>query len=228
MRSPAPVLQPASILRITVQDDGPGMPPEVVQRACEPFFTTKEDGRGTGLGLSMVFGFVRQSGGHLAIHSKVGVGTTIQMHFPRSDESEIASDEVRVMSQEGGHETVLVVEDDAQVRSTSVELLQELGYRVLQASNGDAAMVILKSGVKIDLVFTDVVMPGIERSADLAAWARSRTPAIPVLFTSGHTRDILSRNNILAPGVTLLHKPYRPDTLAKMLRQVLADSSRVE
>ncbi|CAD6555103.1 PAS domain-containing hybrid sensor histidine kinase/response regulator [Paraburkholderia metrosideri] len=215
-------------LRITVQDDGPGMPPEVVQRACEPFFTTKEDGRGTGLGLSMVFGFVRQSGGHLAIHSKVGVGTTIQMHFPRSDESEIASDEVRVMSQEGGHETVLVVEDDAQVRSTSVELLQELGYRVLQASNGDAAMVILKSGVKIDLVFTDVVMPGIEKSADLAAWARSRTPAIPVLFTSGHTRDILSRNNILAPGVTLLHKPYRPDTLAKMLRQVLADSSRVE
>jgi signal transduction histidine kinase len=213
-------------LRITVQDDGPGMLPEVLQRACEPFFTTKEDGRGTGLGLSMVFGFVRQSGGHLSIHSEIGVGTTVQMHFPRSDDSESAPDEVRATSQEGGHETVLVVEDDAQVRATSVELLEELGYRVLQASNGDAAMDILKSGVAIDVLFTDVVMPGSEKSADLAAWARSRTPAIPVLFTSGHTRDIISRNNILAPGVRLLHKPYRPDMLAKMLRQVLAESTR--
>ena len=213
-------------LRITVQDDGPGMPPEVLERACEPFFTTKEDGRGTGLGLSMVFGFVRQSGGQLSIHSEIGVGTTVQMHFPRSADPESASDEVRVTSQEGGHETVLVVEDDAQVRATSVELLEELGYRVLQAPNGDAAMDLLKSGVEIDVLFTDVVMPGDQKSADLAAWARSRTPAIPVLFTSGHTRDIISRNNILAPGVRLLHKPYRPDTLAQMLRLVLAESCR--
>jgi hypothetical protein len=216
---------PGEYLRITVQDDGPGMTPEVLARACEPFFTTKEDGRGTGLGLSMVFGFVQQSGGYLSILSKVGNGTSVQMHFPRSNNTEVAPSEVKAASQLGGSETILVVEDDAAVRATSVDLLRELGYEVLHAVNGDAAMSILKSGVKVDLIFTDVVMPGAVRSADLAAWARSRIPPIPVLFTSGHTRDIISKNNILAPDVVLLHKPYRPDALAQMVRQVFTEST---
>jgi len=219
-------IAPGDYLRITVQDEGRGMSPDVLARACEPFFTTKEVGRGTGLGLSMVFGFVRQSGGHLAIFSEVGNGTTVQMHFPRSDDAEIAADEVKEESQIGGNETILVVEDDAGVRATSVDLLHELGYNVLQAVNGDAAMAILLGGVKVDLIFTDVVMPGLVKSVEIAAWARSRTPPIPVLFTSGHTRDIISQNDVLAPAVTLLQKPYQPDTLALIVRQALAESTR--
>jgi len=213
-------------LRIAIQDEGRGMSPDVLARACEPFFTTKEVGRGTGLGLSMVFGFVRQSGGHLAIFSEVGNGTTVQMHFPRCDDAEIASDEVKEKLHIGGNETILVVEDDAGVRVTSVDLLHEVGYNVLQAVNGDVAMAILLGGVKVDLIFTDVVMPGLVQSVEIAAWARSRTPPIPVLFTSGHTRDIFSKNNVLAPAVTLLQKPYKPDTLALMVRRALAESTR--
>jgi CheY-like chemotaxis protein len=219
-------IAPGDYLRITVQDEGRGMSPDVLARACEPFFTTKEVGRGTGLGLSMVFGFVRQSGGHLAIFSEVGKGTTVQMHFPRSDDEEIASDEVKEDSQIRGNKTILVVEDDAGVRATSVDLLHEFGYNVLQAVNGDAAMAILLGGVNVDLIFTDVVMPGLVKSVEIAAWARSRTPPIPVLFTSGHTRDIISKSDILAPAVTLLQKPYQPDTLALMVRQALAESTR--
>jgi signal transduction histidine kinase len=219
-------IAPGDYLRIAVQDEGRGMSPEVLARACEPFFTTKEVGRGTGLGLSMVFGFVRQSGGHLAIVSEVGKGTTAQMHFPRSHAAEIASDEVKEESHLGGNETILVVEDDAGVRTASVDLLQELGYTVLHAVNGDAAMAILLGGIKVDLIFTDVVMPGLVQSVEIAAWARSRTPPIPVLFTSGHTRDIISKNNVLAPAVTLLQKPYQPETLALMVRKALAESTR--
>ena len=214
-------------LRITVQDEGRGMTSDVLARACEPFFTTKEVGRGTGLGLSMVFGFVRQSGGHLAISSEAGRGTTVQMHFPRSNAPEIASDEVKDQSEIGGsNETILVVEDDAGVRASSVDLLSELGYNVLQAANGDAAMAILLSGVSVDLIFTDVVMPGLVQSVEIAAWARSRTPPIPVLFTSGHTRDIISKNHVLAPTIALLRKPYQPETLAQLVRKALAESSQ--
>jgi CheY-like chemotaxis protein len=133
---------------------------------------------------------------------------------------------VKEESQIGGNETILVVEDDAGVRATSVDLLHELGYNVLQAVNGDAAMAILLGGVKVDLIFTDVVMPGLVKSVEIAAWARSRTPPIPVLFTSGHTRDIISQNDVLAPAVTLLQKPYQPDTLALIVRQALAESTR--
>jgi signal transduction histidine kinase len=224
--APGEVTAPGEYLRISVRDTGAGMTPSVRERACEPFFTTKEDGRGTGLGLSMVFGFVRQSGGYLSILSELGAGTTVQMDFPRSHGQEVASRAMPETSQVGGNETILVVEDDADVRATSVELLRELGYEVLQAPDGDVALAILKSGVKIDLVFTDVVMPGAVRSADLAAWARNRTPPIPVLFNSGHTRDMLSQNNILAPDVALLHKPYHPERLATMVRHVLSASTQ--
>ena len=214
-------------LRITVQDEGRGMTPDVLARACEPFFTTKEVGRGTGLGLSMVFGFVRQSGGHLSISSEVERGTKVQMHFPRSNAPEVVSNETEDQPETGGgDETILVVEDDAGVRASSVDLLREFGYDVLQAVNADAAMAILLSGVTVDLIFTDVVMPGVVQSVEIAAWARSRTPPIPVLFTSGHTRDILSKNDVLAPDVILLRKPYQPQTLVGMVRKALMESRR--
>jgi signal transduction histidine kinase len=128
-------VSPGEYLRITAQDDGLGMTPDVLARACEPFFTTKEDGRGTGLGLSMVFGFVRQSGGYLSILSEVGNGTSVHMHFPRSNSTEVAPYEVNAALQLGGSETILVVEDDAAVRATSVDLLRELGCEVLHAVN---------------------------------------------------------------------------------------------
>lgn len=219
-------IAPGEYVCITVKDNGQGMPPDVVERACEPFFTTKQEGRGTGLGLSMVFGFVRQSGGHLSILSEVGSGTEIRMYFPRSEGSEAVLDGSHGISKSGGNETILVVEDDSDVRETSVELLRELGYQVLQAPDGARALEILKSGVSVHLVFTDVVMPGTVKSTDLAAWARLQTPTVPVLFTSGHTRDIISRKGILEPGVMLLRKPYHPDTLANMVRQVLANARR--
>lgn len=219
-------LSPSEYLRLTVQDEGRGMTADVLARACEPFFTTKGDGRGTGLGLSMVFGFVQQSGGHLSIESTVGQGTSVQMYFPRTALPEAAVAERETGAQAGANETILVVEDDAGVRNATVELLRELGYQVIEAVNGDAALALLKSGVVVDLVFTDVVMPGTVKSADLAAWAQSRVPAIPVLFTSGHTRDIISKNHILAPGVKLLQKPYRAETLAQMVREYFPAPAR--
>ncbi|MBD9481508.1 PAS domain-containing protein [Pseudomonas sp. PDM14] len=214
-------IAPGDYVRLGVSDSGAGMSTEILQRAFEPFFTTKPNGQGTGLGLSMVFGFVKQSGGHIEMSSEEGRGTTVLMYFPRSQE--LAQDEEgeSVDLQVGGRESILVVEDDEAVRSTTVELLQQLGYAVLVAGNGDAALEILQSGAQVDLVFTDVVMPGQVKSIDLAIWARQQKPPIPVLFTSGHTRDIISRDNELDADTHLLSKPYSPDALTAMVRMVL-------
>jgi PAS domain S-box-containing protein len=216
-------IAPGDYVRLSVSDTGAGMSPEVLAHAFEPFFTTKPEGHGTGLGLSMVFGFVKQSGGHTDIASALGKGTVVSMYFPRSDAAEsIKTARIESTLPAGGRETILVVEDDANVRDTVVELLRTLGYTVLAAANGDAALHALKSGAAVDLVFTDVVMPGEIKSADLAAWVGAQSPSIPVLFTSGHTRDILSRDGILGPDVFLLSKPYRPDALTAMIRKVLS------
>jgi CheY-like chemotaxis protein len=214
-------LPPGDYLRFSVSDTGAGMTPDVLEHAFEPFFTTKPDGRGTGLGLSMVFGFVKQSGGHTAIESEPGRGTTVCLFFPRCDEAETpdAADTGDVPL--GGHETVLVVEDDADVRIATVELLAELGYDVLKAANGDEAVKLIESGVPIDLLFTDVVMPGEVKSAELARRAAARTPPVPVLFASGYTRDVIFHQGKLDRGVTLLNKPYRRDDLARKIRVVL-------
>jgi signal transduction histidine kinase/DNA-binding response OmpR family regulator len=208
-------------LRFSVSDTGAGMAPEVLEHAFEPFFTTKPDGRGTGLGLSMVFGFVKQSGGHTAIESELGRGTTVCLYFPRCDEEETpeAADTGGVPL--GAHETVLVVEDDADVRIAAVELLAELGYEVLKAADGDEAARLIESGTPIDLLFTDVVMPGEVKSAELARRAAAHTPPIPVLFTSGYTRDVIFHQGKLDRGVTLLNKPYRRDDLARKIRAAL-------
>jgi signal transduction histidine kinase len=206
---------------VTVADTGVGMSPQVLAQAFEPFFTTKADGHGTGLGLSMVFGFVKQSGGHIDISSIEGQGTRVQLYFPRSLrplQSEAKSHDAQ---HRGGHETILVVEDNEAVRVSAVELLREEGYQVLTSTNGDAAMQMLLEGVAVDLIFTDVVMPGLIKSSDLAAWAKVQTPPVAVLFTSGHTRDIISRNHQLSPDTYLLSKPYGPEALTRMVRTVL-------
>jgi PAS domain S-box-containing protein len=208
-------------VRLSVTDCGAGMPPEVLKQVFEPFFTTKTDGQGTGLGLSMVFGFVKQSGGHIEISSHPGEGTQVHMYFPRSHKPESEEQTHHRTHQSGLQETILVVEDNDDVRSASVELLELSGYRTLTAANGDEAMKLLLEGISVDLIFTDVVMPGLIKSSDLAAWAKVQSPPVPVLFTSGHTRDIISRNHQLSPDTHLLSKPYSPDALTRMVRSVL-------
>ncbi|VVN72152.1 Sensor histidine kinase RcsC [Pseudomonas fluorescens] len=212
---------PGDFVCVAVADSGVGMSPDVLGHAFEPFFTTKADGQGTGLGLSMVFGFVKQSGGHIDMSSVPGQGTRVQLYFPRSLRPLPSESALHDPQQPGGNETVLVVEDNEAVRSAAVELLREEGYQVLTAGNGDSAMQMLLEGVAVDLIFTDVVMPGLIKSSDLAAWAKVQTPPVPILFTSGHTRDIISRNHQLSPDTHLLSKPYGPEALTQMVRAVL-------
>jgi signal transduction histidine kinase len=215
-------INPGEYVRLAVADSGVGMSPSILARAFEPFFTTKPNGHGTGLGLSMVFGFVRQSGGHVEVESVEGSGTVVQMYFPRDlGEPENHDTPLEPAQHSGGQETILVVEDNEGVRAAAVELLEQSGYTVLTAEDGDRAMLMLQAGLQPDLIFTDVVMPGRVKSTDLAKWAREQVPAIAVLFTSGHTRDILSSNHLLGTDIHLLSKPYGPDELAQRVRSVL-------
>jgi hypothetical protein len=190
---------------IAVGDTGSGMPPEVLQRAFDPFFSTKAEGKGTGLGLSMVFGFVKQSGGHVSIATELGAGTTVRLYLPRCHEAQDApaageGDQAVV----GGTETVLVVEDNDAVRDIAVEMLSALGYKVLKAHDAVTAMAMVDSGVPVDLLFTDVIMPG---------------PA--VLFTSGYAENAIVHDGRLDAGLDLLGKPYTRQALAHKIRQVL-------
>ena len=206
---------------ITVTDTGRGMPPEVIEQAFEPFFTTKPEGRGTGLGLSMVYGFVKQSGGHIKIYSEVGQGTTIRLYLPRSMQSEDRLVNFDAMPIKGGSEVVLVAEDDESVRETVVAMLSDLGYRVLKAKDAHSALSIIESGMPIDLLFSDVVMPGPLKSSELARKARERMPNLAVLFTSGYTENSIVRSGRLQENVELLSKPYTREALARKLRHVL-------
>jgi PAS domain S-box-containing protein len=208
---------------LAVTDTGSGMTPEVMAQAVEPFFSTKPEGHGTGLGLSMVYGFVKQSGGHLTIYSEVGHGTTVKLYLPRSFEREDIAEEFPQQTVLGGTETVLVAEDDEQVCSTVVDMLKGLGYRVLQARDGDSAFAIIQSGIKIDLLFTDVVMPGALRSPDLARKAQESFPDLAVLFTSGYTQNAIVHGGRLDKGVELITKPYTREDLARKIRRVLAN-----
>jgi signal transduction histidine kinase/DNA-binding response OmpR family regulator len=216
-----PEAAPGQYVMLAVSDTGCGMTPEVLERAFEPFFTTKPEGRGTGLGLSMVYGFVKQTGGHIKIYSEVGHGTTIKIYLPRSHQAEVPRGEPVPEHVEGGTETLLVVEDDPEVRATAVELLTELGYRVLKAPDGQSALAVIQSGIPIDLLFTDVVMPGPVRSPELARLARDHLPDLEVLFTSGYTENAIVHGGRLDPGVQLLSKPYRREDLARKVRQLL-------
>lgn len=209
---------------LAVSDTGSGMPQEVIERAFDPFFTTKREGSGTGLGLSMAYGFVKQSGGHIKIYSEFGSGTSFKIYLPRSFESEVEIPRFAAGPVVGGSETVLVVEDDPAVQDAAVLTLRELGYRVLRAGDGQSALSVLQSGVAVDVLFTDVVMPGPLRSPDLARQAKQILPEIAVLFTSGYTQNAIVHAGRLDPGVELLSKPYRREDLARKIRHVLANT----
>ncbi len=211
---------------LAVTDTGSGMAPEIIDKVFEPFFSTKGEGKGSGLGLSMVYGFVKQSGGHVKIYSEVGHGTTIKLYLPRALESEDVEVAVDTGPVAGGTETVLVVEDDEEVRATVVELLADLGYRVLKAVDAASALNVIESGVPIDMLFTDVVMPGTLKSPELARKARERLPNIAVLFTSGYTENSIVHGGKLDAGVELLSKPYTREALARKVRHVLANQQQ--
>jgi PAS domain S-box-containing protein len=212
---------------LAVSDTGIGMPPEILEQACEPFFTTKPEGKGTGLGLSMAYGFVKQSGGHFTIYSEVGNGTTVKMYFPRSFDQEhlVTSHASRPVA--SGTETILVVEDDISVQKTVIEMLSSLGYKVLKADNAESALVILQSGMPVDLLFTDVVMPGKLRSPELAKQAKFLIPSIEVLFTSGYTQNAIVHGGRLDPDVHLISKPYRREQLARKIRHLLNNRQQI-
>ena len=213
---------------LAVTDTGSGMAPEVLEKAFDPFFSTKPEGKGTGLGLSMVYGFVKQSGGHVAIYSEPGQGTTVRVYLPRSMASEDREIAVTSGPVEGGTETVLVVEDDDDVRHTVVDLLTDLGYRVLTARDPQAGLNVIESGMAIDVMFTDVVMPGPVTSREMARRAQERMPGIAVLFTSGYTENSIVHGGRLDLGVELLSKPYTREALARRLRQVLANARQAQ
>ncbi|NEX59546.1 response regulator [Noviherbaspirillum galbum] len=216
-----PEVSPGEYVMLAISDNGSGMTPEVMSRAFEPFFTTKREGQGTGLGLSMAYGFIKQSNGHIRLYSEPGHGTTIKIYLPRTRLVEVEVQDIRTSPAIGGDETILVVEDDLIVQATVIDLLTGLGYRVLKANDGLSALTILQSGVSVDLLFTDVVMPGPIRSPDLARQAKRLYPRIEVLFTSGYTQNAIVHGGRLDPGVELISKPYRREDLARKIRQLL-------
>jgi PAS domain S-box-containing protein len=209
---------------IAVSDTGHGIPAAIRDKVFDPFFTTKGIGKGTGLGLSMVYGFIKQSNGHIKIYSEEGHGTTIKIYLPRAggqaDEASVAQAAVAI---EGGHETILVVEDDPLVRNYVAAQLGSLGYTALAAANATEALDFLDSVANFDLLFTDVIMPGSINGRQLADEAVRRRPALKVLFTSGYTENAIVHHGRLDPGVLLLAKPYRKSDLARMVRVALAE-----
>ena len=220
-------VRPGQYVVVCVSDTGSGMSKATLSRVFEPFFTTKELGRGTGLGLSMVYGFVKQSGGHVTIYSEEGHGTTVKLYFPRhyaEDESLGGDDAVEnIYPMASDDEVVLVVEDNPDVRTYSVSILEELGYRVLQAPDAEAAMTLLHSDQRIDLLFSDVVLPG-RTGRMLADEAATVRPRLKVLFTTGYSRNAIVHHGRLDPGVRLLQKPFTFDQLATRVREVLDEA----
>ncbi|ARP97359.1 PAS domain-containing sensor histidine kinase [Bordetella genomosp. 13] len=219
-------IEPGEYAMLAISDTGPGMPPEVLEHAFEPFFTTKPEGQGTGLGLSMVYGFVKQSNGHIKIYSEPGEGTTVRIYLPRVRQEEEPAAEIELGPVVGGTENILVVEDDEQVRDTVVAMLSDLGYGILKAKDALSALAIVESGAAIDLLFTDVVMPGPLRSPELARQTRERLPGVAVLFTSGYTENAIVHSGRLDPGIELLSKPYTRETLARKIRHVLRNQQQ--
>lgn len=222
-----PDLEPGDYALIAVIDSGEGIPPALIEKVFEPFFTTKEVGKGTGLGLSMVYGFVKQSGGHIKIYSELGIGTTVRIYLPRSAEAPARMAEPADFARPvvGGSETILVVEDDTMVRENVEAQLARLGYRVIAAPDGPAALGELRQGNPIDLLFTDVIMPGGVNGRQLAETALEIRPGLRVLFTSGYPEDVFADQGWGAMGRRILAKPYRREDLARKIRQVLDAAS---
>jgi PAS domain S-box-containing protein len=218
-----PDVRDGAYVVIAVTDNGEGMPKAVLDRAFEPFFTTKEVGKGSGLGLSMVYGFAKQSNGHVSIYSEPGLGTTVRIYLPAlTAKAKDAAAPVPWEVVPSGAETVLIVEDDPFVRSYAVMSLQTLGYHVIAAVDGREAMQQLQTGAHIDLLFTDIVMPGGVNGWELAGLARKTRPDLRVLLTSGYALETLAANGHLQEGSAILSKPYRKAELARRLREALS------
>ena len=218
-----PEARPGRYVRVTVRDSGHGMSEEVLARAVEPFFSTKEVGQGTGLGLSMVYGFVRQSGGHLVLNSREGSGTTVELYLPCSEAAAQSRPSRRDENElpRGRGERVLLCEDDDDVRFFSSETLRDLGYEVIEARDASSALAALMDIGRVDLLFTDVVLPGGKTGADLAREARKVQPELKVLFTTGYARSALDKEQEGEKGIELLLKPFGVEELANKIRQIL-------
>jgi signal transduction histidine kinase/DNA-binding response OmpR family regulator len=217
---------PGEYVQLSVIDEGCGMSEDVRIRAFEPFFTTKRDGLGSGLGLSMVYGFVKQSGGHITLDSALGGGTAVVLFLPRCVDGKGVVGIQDDQDVRGGSERILVVEDDAGVRATSVAMLCQLGYEVVEARDAREAVDLLKTGAEFDLVFSDVVMPGSVNCMELAKEAIRLLPQVSVLFASGYPENVITPSGRLDPGVELLGKPYTIEQLARKVRRLLGSGTR--
>jgi CheY-like chemotaxis protein len=223
-----PGMAPGDYVVLSVADTGHGMAPEVRARAFEPFFTTKPAGKGSGLGLATIYGFARQSGGNVTIYSELGLGTTFNLYLPRAAREPAAEAAARAVpkADAGRGETVLVVEDDDRVRRLTARRLEELGYRVLEARHGAEALGVLETTPGVDIVFSDLVMPGGMSGFDLARQVRQRWPAARIVLTSGYSAELMSQADIAQLDLEVLRKPYRQSELARAFRTALADRPR--
>ena len=220
-----PEAVPGDYVMLAVSDTGAGMPAAILSRVFDPFFTTKDAGKGTGLGLSMVYGFVKQSGGHVKIYSEEGVGTTVRLYLPRAKleaERQTPSPGRNDQMPLGNDELILVVEDNEGVRSVVVRQLVSLNYRVLEAENAAIALKLIKQGEAIDMLLTDIVMPGGISGFELAKTARAHNPKLAILYTTGFAESSTAENFTLIRSTNLLSKPYRKHELARKVRSVLA------
>jgi PAS domain S-box-containing protein len=215
-------LAPGEYVRVTVSDTGLGMTPEIAARAFEPFFTTKPAGRGTGLGLASIYGFAKQSGGNATLYSEVGRGTTVNLYLPRhgAGERRTVSEAPPAVGDATG-ETILVVEDNTELRALTLDRLQRLGYHIIEADCGPTALAKLEVGEKIDLIFSDVVMPGGLTGYELAARVRDHYPSIKILLTSGYDAKLAADQDTTGSDLKVLRKPYRQADLAHAIREAL-------
>jgi CheY-like chemotaxis protein len=218
-----PGLEYGDYVQLSVSDTGMGMPAEVRDRVFEPFFTTKEKGRGTGLGLAMVYGFVKQLGGHVTIYSEVGQGTTVNLYLPRAGAPAVERHASPSMAAPESklRRVILLVEDDERVRQLTVTRLKMIGHDVIEARDGFEALNLLQSGAHVDLVFTDMVMPGGLSGRDVARKARDLKPGIKVLLTTGYAEDLAYADDLQQECLKVLRKPYRQAELVMALRDVL-------
>jgi CheY-like chemotaxis protein len=218
-----PALSPGDYVCIAVTDSGVGMSAEVAARAFDPFFTTKPIGQGTGLGLSMIYGFARQSNGHVTIDSRLGQGTTVRLYLPRHHGDGAAEHASAVSAAEHAFtgETVLVVEDEPVVRGVILEMLAEQGYRTLEAVDGPSGLKILRSGKQIDLLVTDVGLPGMN-GRQVADQARETRPDLKILFITGYAESVAISEGFLQPGMEMITKPFDLDNLARRIRAMIS------